>query len=458
MAERFDAIVIGAGQAGPSLCGRMDAEGLRTVLIERAELGGTCVNRGCIPSKAMIASARVAWLARHGADYGVAIGPVEPGVGAVVRRKDAIVEGMRARLARWIGGMSNVSLVRGHARFTGPHEVEVHGRTLEAPRIFINVGARPLVPDIPGVDRVPFFTSTEMLALDFTPAHLIVVGASYVGLEFTQMYARFGSRVTVVEKDDRIVPKEDADVSETLRGILEGEGIEVRTASRCIALERSAAGVAVGLQCDQGAPIAEGSHVLLAVGRAPNTPDLGLEKAGVRTDERGYIVVDDELRTSVPGVWALGEVNGRGAFTHTAYNDYEIVAANLFDGDTRRVSDRVLAYALFTDPPLGRAGPGEAEVRASGRPALVGTLPMARVGRARAAGETLGFIKVFVDAASRRVLGAAILGLAGDEAIHVLLDAIYAKTPCEQIARAVHIHPTVSEYIPTVLGNLQPLA
>lgn len=459
MAERFDAIVIGCGQAAPALCARLDGARLATALIERDRLGGTCVNRGCIATKTMIASAHVAELARHASAHGVAIGaPVAVDMARVKSRKDGIVRQFRQGLAEWIGGMAHVRLIHGHARFVSAHAVAVGERTLEAERIFIDVGARPLVPDLPGVKDVSYLDSTSMLELDFAPERLVVVGGSYVGLEFAQMFRRFGSRVTIVERSARLVPREDADISGELRRILEGEGVVVRTAAECISLEKTRGGIAVGLKCAEGAPIAEGSHVLLAVGRAPNTDDLGLAAAGVKTDARGYIPVDEELRTNVEGTWALGEVNARGAFTHTAYNDYEIVAANLFDGEHRRVSDRILAYALFTDPPLGRAGMGEEEARASGRKVLRATLPMNRVGRARAVGETRGFMKVIVDQDSREFLGAAILGLAGDEVVHTVLDAMYGKVPWTAIQRGVHIHPTASEYIPTLLGRLEPLS
>jgi pyruvate/2-oxoglutarate dehydrogenase complex dihydrolipoamide dehydrogenase (E3) component len=458
MIERFDAIVIGAGQAGPALCARLDAKGLRTALIERNRVGGTCVNTGCIPSKAMIASARAAWVTQHAADYGI-VSTSAPRVDMrlVVARKDAIVAASIDALSRWIAGMKNLSFVPGHARFTGPHQVAVDDRVLEAPWIFINVGARPLVPDMPGVKDVDFFTSSGLLRVEFAPPHLIVVGGSYVGLEFAQMFRRFGSRVTIVEKGDRLIPREDADVSAEVRAILEAEDIGMRTSAECISLQKAPEGIAVGLACAEGPPVATGSHVLLAVGRAPNTHDLGLEHAGIRTDDRGYIAVDDQLRTNVDGLWALGEVNGRGAFTHTAWNDHEIVAANLLDGESRRVTDRIPAYALFTDPPLGRAGMDEAQARGSGREVLAATLPFSRIGRAREMGETKGFMKAFVDAATGEILGATILGVSGDEVVQSLLDAMYAKAPCTTLQRAVHIHPTVAEYIPTLLGNLKPL-
>ena len=458
MPERCDAIVIGTGQAAPALCARLDQEGLKTVVIERKLVGGTCVNVGCIPTKTLIASAHAAHMARRGGEYGFTSGDVRVDMRAVKARKDAVVKRSSDGLTGWIGGMKNVTFERGHARFTGPRTVAVNGHAFEAGRVFINVGGRALVPDLPGVTEVPFLTNTTMMEVDFLPEHLVVIGGSYIGLEFAQMYRRFGSKVTVVERAPRLIAREDDDVSDEIRAILEREGIAIRTGAECMALSKKGDRIVVGLECQDGAPVAEGSHVLLAVGRLPNTQDLGLEKAGIETDARGYIKVDDECRTSVAGVWALGDANGRGAFTHTSYNDYEIVAANLFDRDRRRISDRIQAYALFTDPPLGRAGMSEKEARASGKRVLSGKLPMTRVGRAREAGETQGFMKVLVDADSNELLGAALLGLNGDEIVHSLLDAMYAKTPYTTILRAMHIHPTVTELIPTLLGNLKPLA
>jgi pyruvate/2-oxoglutarate dehydrogenase complex dihydrolipoamide dehydrogenase (E3) component len=456
--ERFDAIVIGAGQAGPALCARLDGEGLKTALIERRRLGGTCVNDGCIPTKTLVASAHAAHLARRGAEFGFAAGEVRVDMKAVKARKDGVVEQSRNGLAGWIGGMKNVSLIEGHARFTAPRTLAVNGRMLAAERVFLNVGGRAFVPDIPGVKDVPYLTNSTIMELDYLPEHLVVIGGSYIGLEFAQAYRRFGSRVTVVERMAKLLPREDDDVAAEIRAVLEREGVEIRTGAECMALSKKGDRIVVGLQCPDGAPIAEGSHVLLAVGRVPNTQDLGLENAGIETDARGYIKVDDACRTSAEGVWALGDANGRGAFTHTSWNDHEIVAANLFDKDPRSISERIPAYALFIDPPLGRAGMNEGEARASGRKVLAAKMPMTRVGRAREAGETQGFMKVLADADSKELLGAAILGLNGDEIVHSLLDVMYASKPYTSIQRAVHIHPTVSELIPTLLGTLKPLA
>ena len=457
MSERFDAIVIGTGQAAPALCARLDKEGLKTALFERKLLGGTCVNVGCIPTKTLVASARAAHVARRGADYGFAAGQIRVDMPAVKRRKDQVVKQSSDGVASWIAGMENVTLVRGQARFVAPNAVSADGRSFQAPKIFINVGARAMVPDMPGVKDVPYLTNTTMMEVSSLPEHLVIVGGSYIGLEFAQMYRRFGSQVTVVERAAKLLPREDDDVAAEILALLEREGVVIRTGAECMELSKKGNRVVVGLSCRDGAPVAEGSHVLLAVGRQPNTHDLGLENSRIEVDQRGYIKVDDECRTNVQGVWALGDVNGRGAFTHTSYNDYEIVAANLFDGERRRISDRIPAYALFIDPPLGRAGLNESEARKSGKRVLAAKMPMDRVGRAREAGETQGFMKVLVDADSKELLGASLLGLNGDEVVHSLLDIMYARRPYTTIQKAMHIHPTVSELIPTLLGNLKPL-
>ena len=374
----------------------------------------------------------------------------------VKQRKDTIVAESNLGVTNWIERMQGVTLFEGHAKFAGPNHVEVNDDTLEAERIFIDVGARARVPDIAGLDQVDYLTNSSMMAMDVLPRHLIIIGGSYIGLEFAQMYRRFGSDVTVIEMSDRLIAREDDDVSDAVREILEGEGVNVRLNAECVTVGRSSAGITVGVSCDEDPKEIEGTHLLLAVGRVPNTHDLGLGEAGIESNERGFVVVDDQLRTNVSGVWAMGEVNGRGAFTHTSYNDHEIVAANLFDDDPRRVTDRIPCYGLFVDPPLGRVGMTEREAKASGRSVLVGKRMMTRVGRAREFGETRGFMKIVVDADSEEILGAAILGLSGDEAIHCIIDVMYARQPYTVISRAVHIHPTVAELIPTVLQELKP--
>ena len=457
MNRKYDALVIGTGQAGPSLAARLAGAGLETAIVERGSIGGTCVNTGCIPTKALVASAYAAHLAFRSADFGVVLpGPPAVDMKRVKARKDAIAGASRDGVAAWLRALPRLTLIEGHARFESPREVRVGDDVLTADRIFVNVGGRAAVPPMPGISEVPFWTNSSMMAVDFVPPHLVVVGGSYVGLEFAQMYRRFGSAVTVVEMAPRLIAREDADVSDAIRQILEREGIAVRTGARCIALEKSPSGVRVRVDCQDGSPVVEASHLLLAVGRRPNTDDLGLDRAGVRTDARGYVEVDDQLRTNVPGIWALGDCNGKGAFTHTAYNDFEIVAANLLDADPRKVTDRIPTYGLFVDPPLGRAGMTEAEAKEAGHRILVGRRPMTKVKRAVEKGEELGFMKVVVDADSKAILGAAILGPGGDEVVHCLLDAMYAKVPCTVVQRAVHIHPTVAELVPTVLGELQP--
>ena len=458
MSQRFDAIIIGTGQAGPALAARLSGAGMKVAVIERARFGGTCVNTGCIPTKTLVASAYAAHLARRAAEYGVMIGgPVTVDMKQVKTRKDQISERSSRNVENWMRGLEHCTVYEGHARFESANTVRVGGELLEAERIFINVGGRALIPSMPGLDQVPYLTNSTMMEVDFLPEHLIVVGGSYIGLEFGQMYRRFGSRVTIVERGPRLIPREDDDVSQAVREILEAEGIDVQLDSNCLSARRDGDKIVVGLDCSGGAREAAGSHLLLAVGRAPNTDDLGLEKAGVATNAHGYIEVDEQLRTNVPGIWALGDCNGRGAFTHTSYNDYEIVAANLLDDDPRKVSDRIPAYALFIDPPLGRVGMTLNEAKQSGRKLLVGTRPMTRVGRAVEKGESQGFMKVIVDADTRAILGASILGVTGDEVVHSLLDVMYAKAPYTTISRAVHIHPTVSELVPTMLQDLQPV-
>ena len=458
MTQRFDAIIVGGGQAGPSLAVRLANAGRKVALVERHLLGGTCVNVGCTPTKAMVASAYAAHLARRGADFGVRTGPVDVDMRAVKARTDAIVTKSRTGLEKWLQSTPNCTVIRAQAKFVGPHALDVGGEIFEAKQIFLNVGARPAVPAMPGVDTVPFLTSTSILALEELPQHLVVVGGGYVGLEFAQIFRRFGCEVTVIERNLRLANHEDEDASAGIREIFAAEGIEIRVNANCIHLEQRGTGISVGVECDEGAPHVEASHVLLAVGRVPNTADLGLAAAGVKANEHGFIQVDDGLQTTTAGVYALGDCNGHGAFTHTSFNDYEIVADNLLNGGTRKVSDRIQTYAIFIDPPVARVGMSEGDVRKSGKPALIGMRAMTRVGRAIEKGETAGFMKVLVDAETKQILGATVFGVGGDEAIHCILTAMYARQPASLLTHSMHIHPTVAELIPTVFGELKPLS
>jgi pyruvate/2-oxoglutarate dehydrogenase complex dihydrolipoamide dehydrogenase (E3) component len=454
----FDAIIIGTGQAGPALARRVVAAGWKVAIIERKLFGGTCINTGCTPTKTLVASAYAAHLARRAADYGVVIpGAVGVDMKAVKARKDAVVGTSRRGIERSLKALEGCTVYEGHARFVGPKEVGVGDELLRADRIFINVGGRALVPPIPGLEQAPYLTNSSMMDVNFLPPHLVVLGGSYIGLEFAQAYRRFGSEVTVVELAPRLIAREDEDVSRAIADILKEEGIDIRLGSKVVGMEKLGDKIAVNIEAAGTRSQVTGSHLLLAIGRRPNTDDLGLDKAGIAADAHGYIQVDDQLRTNVPGIWALGDCNGRGAFTHTSWNDFEIVAANVLDNESRRVSDRINAYALYTDPPLGRAGMTEADVRKSGRPALIATMAMEDVSRAYEKGETKGFMKILVDKESKQILGASLLGLSGDEVIHCVLDVMYAKASCTVLQRAMHIHPTVSEFIPTMLGDLVPL-
>ena len=454
--EKFDAIIIGTGQAGPSMAARCAAEGLKTAIIEKDKFGGTCVNDGCTPTKTMVASARAAHIARRGGEFGVnIIGDISVDMRKVKERKDAIVNQSNSGVERWMKNTENLTVFEGHARFKSNNTIEVNGQVLEADKIYINVGGRARIPE--SYEGIDVLTNTSIVDVDFVPEHLLVVGGSYIGLEFGQMFRRFGSKVTIIETADRLVKREDKDVSQGILDILENEGINVSLNASCLSGKMENGNVVIDVDCANGDRRVEGSHLLLAVGRVPNTDDLGLENTDIKTNGRGFIEVDDHLKTSVDGVWALGDCNGQGAFTHTAYNDFEIAAANLFDNDPRKTSDRIPCYGLYIDPALGRIGMTEDQVRASGKKALITTRTMQRISRAREKGEAQGFMKILVDAESKKILGASILGIEGDEIIHSLLDIMYANAPYTVISRAVHIHPTVSELIPTALHDLKPL-
>jgi pyruvate/2-oxoglutarate dehydrogenase complex dihydrolipoamide dehydrogenase (E3) component len=453
----YDAIIIGTGQAGPPLARRLAGKGMKVGIIERGRFGGTCVNTGCTPTKTLVASAYAAHVARRGNDYGFSAGDVKVDMKRVKARKDYVVGLSNRGVERSLKNQENCRVYEAHARFVSPREVQVGSEVLTAERIFINVGARAAPPAIPGLNQVDYLTNSSMMEIDFLPRHLLVLGGSYIGLEFGQMYRRFGSEVSIVEHGTRLVSREDEDVSAAIADILTRDGITVLPNAKCLRVNKDGDDVVMTVDC-AGTTELRGSHLLIAAGRRPNTDDLGLDHAGVKRDERGYIIVDDELRTSVPGIWALGDCNGKGAFTHTSWNDYEIVAANLLDGENRRVSDRIPAHALYIDPPLARVGMTEADVRKRGRPALIGKIAMEDVSRAFEKGETEGFMKILVDAETKEILGASFLGLSGDEAIHCVLDVMYAKAPYTLLKRAMHIHPTVAEFIPTMLDDLVPLS
>ncbi len=458
MTTHFDAIIIGSGQAGPSLAARLSKAGRKVAIIERENFGGTCVNNGCVPTKTMVASAYAAHLARRASEYGVDIsGAIKVDMARVMARKDAIVEKSRNGVETWMMGLEGAKVYRGHARFTAPKTVSINGEIISADQIFINTGGRAFVPAIPGVEKIPYLTNASMMSVNFLPEHLVVIGGSYIGLEFAQAFRRFGSRVTVIEMADRLIAREDDDVCLAVQDILEKEGIDVRLSAKNMSFDKSGDVIHVSIEDKSGASRIDCSHVLMAVGRQPNTDDLGLDKAGIATDAKGFIIVDDQCRTNIEGLWAMGDVNGRGAFTHTSYNDYEIVAANLLDNDPRGISDRISCYGLFVDPPLGRVGLSEKEVRAKGIKALAAKRMMTSIGRARERGETQGFMKVIVDAESKKILGAAILGIGGDEVVHAFLDIMAVGAPYTAISRTMHIHPTVSEYLPTILQDLKPL-
>jgi pyruvate/2-oxoglutarate dehydrogenase complex dihydrolipoamide dehydrogenase (E3) component len=456
--EDFDAIIIGTGQAGPPLAARLGGAGQSVAIVERHLIGGTCLNVGCTPTKTMIASAQVAHIARRASDFGVhATGPVTVDLAAVQRRARDLVEPGRRALEEWLAGIGGCEIVRGHARFVGPREIAVGERRLRAHKVFINVGGRASAPTWPGLDEVPWLSSTDMLSLKEAPRHLAVIGGGYVGLEFAQMYRRFGSEVTVVEMGPALVRREDPVVSAEVRTILEAEGIAVRTKAECIHATRRADGVRLSIDCAEGGRLLDASHVLIAVGRRPNTDGLGLDVAGVRTDARGYILVDDWLRTSTAGVWALGDCNGRGAFTHTSYGDADMVAANLLDGKSWSLRDRVAAYALYVDPPLARAGMTETEARAAGHRVRIGERRMDRVSRAVEKAEgSHGLMRIVVDADDDRILGAAILGPGGDEAVSSVVAAIASGVTAADLRRLTGIHPTVAELLPTLAGELGP--
>jgi len=455
--EQVDAIIIGAGQAGPSLAADLAQAGRRVVLIERERLGGTCVNNGCIPTKTLVASARAAHMVRRAADFGMTVAPPIVDMAAVRARKDAVVQQSRDSLAKWLGGTEGLEVIIGEARFAGERTITVGDRRLTAPLIVINTGGRPARPDWPGIDGIPVLTNVEMMDMARLPEHLVIAGGSYIGLEFAQMYRRFGSRVSVLETSGRIIAREDPHVSQAIMEVLAAEGVEFHLGCKDFRVEKAPGGFRLDFVSATGAATLDGSDLLAAIGRKPNVEALALDAGGIEQDARGYIAVDDDLRTNVPGVYALGDVNGRGAFTHTSYNDYEILSANLLGDVKRSLKGRHTGYALYTDPPLGRVGMTEAQARASGRKVLKAFMPMSRVGRARERGETAGFLSALADSDSGDILGAALFGIEADEVIHLFINAMASGLSYREMRRIMPVHPTVSELIPTLLGEMKPL-
>ncbi len=455
--EQVDAIIIGAGQAGPPLATDLAQSGRKVVLIERERLGGTCVNNGCIPTKTLVASARTAHMVRRAADFGVKVDAPAVDMAAVKARKDAVVQQSRDSLADWIGGTRNLELILGEAHFTGTHTIAVGTRELTAPLIVLNTGARPVKLDWPEMGDIPVLTNIEMMEMDRLPDHLVIVGGSYIALEFAQMYRRFGARVTVLEHAERIIAREDPHVSQAVMDVLVSEGVDFHLSARDFRISKGQAGFHLSVTNADRTVKLEGSDLLAGIGRKPNVEALALDVAGIKLDARGYIAVGDDLQTNVPGVYALGDVNGRGAFTHTSYNDYEILSANLIRGEGRSLAGRITGYALYTDPPLGRVGMTETQAKASGRPVLKAFMPMSRVGRARERGETTGFLSVLADAETRQILGAALFGTEADEVIHLFINAMNSRLSVDDMRKIMPVHPTVSELVPTLLGMLKPL-
>jgi pyruvate/2-oxoglutarate dehydrogenase complex dihydrolipoamide dehydrogenase (E3) component len=453
---KFDAIIIGTGQAGKPLSYALADLGWKVALIERAELGGSCINTGCTPTKTMVASAQVAHYARDAARWGVRVSGVEVDLPAVVARKNQVVQNARTSIQKRIDSRPNIRLVRGPARFIAPHQVQVGAEVFESQKIFINTGTRPAVPQIPGLDTVPFLSNATVMELQAAPEHLLVLGGGYIGLEFGQMFRRFGSRVTIIHNGERILPREDPDVVSALQTALEAEGIVLRMNVETKHVENRRGAIGLTLESGGRGETLQGSHLLVATGRKPNTEDLGLETAGVLTGSRGYIKVNGRLETNVPGIWALGDVKGGPAFTHISYNDYQIAYANIVDGKNLSIENRYLPYALFTDPQLGRVGITESDARASGRKFKMGTFPMSSVARAIERDETAGLMKIIVDAENDRILGAAILGSEGGETVQILGAMILAGAPYTVLKGAVYIHPTLAEGFFGLMESVKP--
>ncbi len=460
--KRYDTIIIGTGQSGPPLARALAEKGQKVAIAEGHRIGGSCVNYGCIPTKTIIASARAAHMARRGADFGVKTGPVEIDFARVMERKTERVHSAHSGLADWLRNTDDIDLYEVYAGFEGTeggfHRVRVGDEVIEAPHVYVNTGTRANIPPIPGLDTVDYMDNEKILALEALPEHLVIIGGSYIGLEMGQAFRRFGSKVTIIEASASIISREDEDIRQIIAEVLTDEGITLLTERKVTETSQADSGqISITMEKpDGGREVVTGSHLLVAVGRLPNTPKLNLESVGVEMDKKEFIVVDDHLQTSVPGIWALGDVNGRGAFTHTSYQDYEIALDNI-NGGTRSLKERIMAYALYIDPPLGRVGMSEHEARESGRPVLMATKPMSSIGRALEQAETYGMIKLLVDAETEQFLGAAVLGYHGDDVIQIISYFMYTGASYKVMQNALPIHPTIGEFLPTILGELQPL-
>lgn len=452
--KKFDALILGSGQAGTPLAFHLAEAGKRVAIVEKSHYGGTCVNDGCTPTKAYVASAKRIWDAKNAGALGIDIpSGIKADLKAIKQRKDQLVESSREGIKSGISDNKQITSFYGKATFVDYKTVAVNGIQIQAEQVFINVGGRPRIPD--GITAASPLTNTSILQLETLPEHLIIAGGGYIGLEFGQMFHRFGSKVTILEKKDRLLSREDPEVSQAIQEILENEGIEIRLNADCISAKKEGEQVVVQVHCDEGEPEVHGSHLLAAMGRVPNTDDLGLEATRLKTDEQGYIRVNDHCETSEAGIFALGDCNGEGAFTHTSYHDFQVVKDYLSGYAERGISDRITTYGLFTDPPLGRVGMTLAEARQEGIPVLYNDMPMSKVARAKEKGETRGFMRIICREGSGQILGAHVLGTGGDEVISTLTAMMYGKLPYQVLRDSVQIHPTVSELLPTLLEGLK---
>ncbi|PHN01800.1 mercuric reductase [Flavilitoribacter nigricans] len=452
--KTYDHIILGSGQATGTLLGKLIPSGDRIAVIEADSVGGSCVNFGCTPTKTLVASARAIHQARCGDHYGFKVGNVQPDYARIRERMNEIRNGSRKSLVEWMTSSENVDLIRGWGKFTGPRSIRVGEEEYSGKHIYINTGTRAAIPDIPGIDTVTALDSAGLLELTSLPEHLVIIGGGYIGIEFAQIYRRFGASVTILQRDDQLMPEEDEEVGRTIREILEAEGVRVLLEADTRKIDKVGDQIRFQIEKGDGRITLEGTHLLVATGRRPNSTDLELETAGIQTDEKDYIKVDDYCRTNVENVYAVGDVNGRGAFTHTSVNDAEIVL-DLLNGGNRKISDRIPIYALFSDPPLGRVGLSEKAARQAGRKFLKSTKPMQEISRAKEMGATRGFAKLLVDPESSLIIGATVFGPGGDEIINMFAAIMYSQIPCYEYRKVVLVHPTVSELMPWMLDGLE---